>query len=118
MLNLTLVDHGWWQDVTSAHNGLLHIKDGDDRARVCHLQVHLKKVPQVGNVLQPSVCGQCSKSTRQDAWLEMSSYAMYLPTYEAHVDVHQRDMRADMPVILHACLCLSHARQLLICWRS
>ena len=37
---------------------------------------------------------------------------------EAHVDVHKRDMRADMPVILHACLCLSHARLLLICWRS
>lgn len=55
VLNLTLVDHGRRQDVTSAHDRLLHIKDGDDRAGVCHLQVHLKEVPQVGDVLQPSV---------------------------------------------------------------
>ena len=52
MLDFALVDHGGRQDVAPAHNGLLYIKDGDGRARLGHLQVHLKEVPQIGNVLQ------------------------------------------------------------------
>ena len=54
-LNVTLVDHGRRQDVPSADNGLLHIKDCDGGSRACHLQVDLKKVSQVGNVLKQVV---------------------------------------------------------------
>ena len=50
--DLALGNHGRGQDVASAHNGFLHIVNGNGGAGLSQLQVHLKEVLQVCDVLQ------------------------------------------------------------------